>query len=218
MSAVVRSSSTARFLAWPLTVAALTAGCATAPPRADRFVEAPIGTVTVYHRQSSGSFGTVDGPVTWRVARAEWQGQPVLASASPQAGTQLYEPGSHAMVAVLNPMGQPTVSYAPPIGVRWPMQVGDQWRTTHEVTLYPSMRKTSVEVNWKVEAHETITVPAGAFKTFRVTTTSSIGESETVWTAPELGLGVVKRHTVRTASHPQGAGELRGELVSRTLP
>jgi hypothetical protein len=205
-------------LALPLMIAALATGCATSSPRAERFVDPPVGTVTVYHRQSSGSFGTVDGPVTWRVARAEWQGQPVNASASPQAGTQFYDPATHGMVAVLNPAGQPMTAYAPPIGPRWPMQVGDQWRTTHEVTLYPSMRKTTVDVNWKVEAHETITVPAGAFKAFRITTTSSVGETETVWTAPELGLGVIKRQTVRSASHPQGAGELRGELLSRTLP
>lgn len=228
ISRIPRISRTpSAFLPLALTVAltALTgslavslSGCATAPAVAERLETAPVGTVSTYHRRSSGSFGTVDGPVVWRAGTAEWQGRTVVASVSPQAGTQFYETGSHAMVAVLNPAGQPTQSYDPPIGYRWPLQVGKEWTSQHNVTLYPSMRVVPLEVRWKVEALEEVTVPAGTFKTFRIQTHSSLSESETVWTAPAQGLGVVKRHVVRTAQHPQGAGELHGELQSRVLP
>lgn len=209
---------TRRTLATMLAVAALAAGCGTTPPRIDTYTEIPVGAVTTYWRKSSGSYGTTDGPVVWTFGLVKWGEQTLEEHESKQAGTQLYTPGSRALVAVLNPAGQLVQSFDPPMGYRMPLVLGSQWTSKHNVTLYPSGRVVPVDVDWKVEAWEDVKVPAGTFRTFRVSTTNSMGETETLWTAPELGLGIVKRHTVRPASHPQGEGVLHGEMVSRTFP
>ena len=75
------------FTASLLTATALLAtGCATAPPVASRMELDPLGTVTTYHRKSSGSLGTYDGKVVWTHAPATWQGKPVISFGAPQAG------------------------------------------------------------------------------------------------------------------------------------
>jgi hypothetical protein len=211
-------SITRRMLVAALAGAALLAGCSTVPPRIDAYTEVPIGTVTTYWRTSSGSFGTTDGEVVWTLGLVKWNDRTVEEYLSKQAGSQLYEPGSRALVAVLNPAGQLVQSFDPPMGYRLPLEVGQTWRSSHKVTVYPPGNEVPVDMNWKVEAWENVKVPAGTFRTFRVSTTSSLGDSETIWTAPDLGFGIVKRHTVRSTGHPEGEGVLHGELVSRTFP
>ena len=39
------------------------AGCATAPPTASGIAPTPMGTVSTFHRKSSGSLGSFDGQV-----------------------------------------------------------------------------------------------------------------------------------------------------------
>jgi hypothetical protein len=91
-----------------LAASALLAGCASAPPRAERFVAAPAGTAYAFHRRSTGSFGAMDGTVDWTLENREWQGQPMMAQVSPQAGTLMHEfsSGSFGYVATLKPRGQ----------------------------------------------------------------------------------------------------------------
>ena len=50
----------------------------------------------------------------------EWQGKPVRAMVSPQAGTSLHDPASNnfGMLATLNRNGEPTASFDPPVGYR----------------------------------------------------------------------------------------------------
>lgn len=52
--------------------------CATPPPTAQRMDIPPMGTVSTYHRISSGSFGAYDGQVVWTHAPATWEGKPVF--------------------------------------------------------------------------------------------------------------------------------------------
>ena len=87
-----------------------------------------MGTVSTFHRKSSGSLGNFDGRVVWTQTAATWQGRPVLAYASP-AGTSLHLPTSHGLVANLNPQGQPVMSYDPSIDAPWPLQVGQERST-----------------------------------------------------------------------------------------
>ena len=56
------------------------------------------------------------------------------------------------------------------------------------------------------------------FKAYKVVTTNNLGEVETRWTAPAVGVWTVKRLVSRPATHPQGAGELEAVLLSQVPP
>jgi hypothetical protein len=56
-------------------------------------------------------------------------------------------------------------------------------------------------------------VPAGTFKSFKVSTVTSLGEESLVWFSPELGI-FVKQSLKRTGMHRQGAGTREIELLS----
>jgi hypothetical protein len=198
--------------------ALITAGCATRPPSAAKMAQSPMGTVTTFHRKSSGSLGAFDGPVVWTQSASTWQGQPVVAAVSPQAGATLHDPGSWAMIAVLAPDGKPNLSFDPPVGYDWPLVVGKRWSSSHTVTMHASGRTTPLKIDWKVDSWGDVTVPAGTFKAFKLVWTDDQGETETRWVSPDEGLGTVKRHVERPATHPRGAGVLDGELLSRKLP
>lgn len=196
----------------------LTAGCATAPPVAERIMDVPMGTVTTFHRKSSGSLGTYDGKVVWTHAPATWAGRAVIAFGAPQAGVALHEPGSFGMLATLEAGGKPLMSYDPPIGYQWPLVVGKQWTSTHKVTLLESGRVVPLSINWKVESWGDVTVPAGTFKAYKLVWTTNQGEVETRWVSPQDGMATLRRHVERSGSHPQGPGVLDAELLSRVLP
>jgi hypothetical protein len=197
---------------------ALAGGCATPPPVADKMASQPLGSVTTYHRKSSGSLGTFDGQVVWTSSASTWQGRSVMASGSPQAGTTLHDPTTLALVATLNPAGQPSASFSPPIDYAWPLEVGKTWTSKHTVTMHPSGRTVPMTLSWKVDSWGDVTVPAGTFRAYKVTWTSDQGEVETRWVSPSAGIATVKRHVERPANHPQGTGLLDAELLSRTLP
>ncbi|MGL6109791.1 MAG: hypothetical protein ACRC2B_06770 [Rubrivivax sp.] len=195
-------------------------GCSTTAPAAERFVAAPAGTVSTYYRRSSGSFGTVDGPVSWTRVDREWQGKPVYAAVSPQAGTTLHDPASNnfGMFAMLNRSGEPVFSFEPPVGYRYPLKVGNEWSSKHTMTTYPGRETRPYDLSYKVEAYEPITVPAGTFQTYRILITDNFGQVDRYWISPETGIPTIKRTQMRPATHPQGAGQLEGELISLTVP
>lgn len=200
--------------------AALTtlAGCGTVTlgPMAPRFEPPPDGTVLQYHRRSTGSYGVADGPVGWTYGTRAWEGRTVLAEDSPQAGSVLHEPATNALIAQFDRAGRLLARYDPPIGHAYPLTPGKAWTSEHTVTL--PRGSTPLRVNWAVEAVEEVRVPAGTFRTWRVRYEDNLGETQRVWVAPELGLGVVRRALTRAASHPLGAGQLDGELTAVTRP
>lgn len=196
----------------------LTAGCASTPPTAQKMVISPAGTVTTYHRKSSGSLGSFDGLVVWTHASSTWDGKPVIAFGAPQAGVSLHDPVHFGQLATLNAKGQPVMSFDPPIDYPWPLQVGKTWATQHTVTLYPSGNKVPVKIEGKVESWGDVTVPAGTFKAFKLVWSVNQSELETRWLNPAEGLATIKRHVERSAAHPQGAGVLDAELLSRVVP
>ena len=210
----------ARPLWFTLCAAALlvSAGCASVPPVAEKMAESPMGTVHTFHRKSSGSLGAFDGPVVWTQGPGTWQGQPVLAIGSPQAGVTLHQPGTLAILANLNPQGQPVMSYDPPVDFPWPLKVGKTWTANHTVTLHPSGRTVAMTIRGKVESWGEVTVPAGTYRAYKLVWTNNLGETETRWVAPADGISPVKRHVERPASHPQGAGVLDAELIKREVP
>ncbi len=198
-------------------VATLGAGCATAPPTGERIAAPPMGTVTTYHRKSSGSLGSFDGPVVWTHAPGSWQGRPMLAFGSAQ-GVSLHDPQSLALVASLGATGQPQASYDPPIDYAWPLEVGKTWSTSTAVTQYPSGRTVPLTTRYKVESWGDVTVPAGTFKAFKLVWSNNFGEVETRWVGVADRIATIKRHVERPATHPQGAGVLDAELLSVQPP
>lgn len=196
----------------------LMSGCATAPPTADGMAPSPMGTVSTFHRKSSGSLGNFDGQVVWTQRPGTWQGQPVVAVAAPQAGAGLHDPTTHALIASLDRAGQPTMSYDPPLDFQWPLQVGKTWTAENTITLHPSGNKVKIRTDYRVESWGDVTVPAGTFKAFQLRWTNNLGETEQRWVSPADGIPTVKRRVERPASHPQGAGVLEAELLSRVLP
>lgn len=196
----------------------LTTGCASTPPIADKMQINPMGTVLTYHRKSSGSLGNFDGPVVWTQTPSTWQGKPVLASGAPQAGVGIHDLNSMATIANLTPAGQPVMSFEPPIDYPWPLQVGKTWSAQHTVTLYPSGNQVPLKIDGKVESWGDVTVPAGTYKAFKLVWTVNQSEVESRWVNPAEGLATIKRHVERSATHPQGAGVLDAELLSRVLP
>ncbi len=216
----MNTSSTIRTTLLATAVAALllTTGCANTPPITDKMQINPMGTVLTYHRKSSGSLGNFDGPVVWTQSPATWQGKPVLASGAPQAGVGIHDLNSMAMIANLTPAGQPIMSFEPPIDYPWPLEVGKTWSAQHTVTLYPSGNKVPLKIDGKVESWGDVTVPAGTYKAFKLVWRNNLGEMETRWINPAEGLATIKRHVERPATHPQGAGVLDADLLSRALP
>ncbi len=193
------------------------AACATAPPTAQTMVVPPMGTVTTYHRVSSGSLGNFDGKVVWTLARSTWQGQSVISWGAPQASTALYETNGFGEVAILDGSGKLLVSYDPPIRYQWPMAVGQRWTSKHQFTNHAAGRTVPLSIDWAVESWGDVTVPAGTFKAYKLIWTNNLGETETRWVNPAEGLATIKRHVERVASHPQGVGVLDAELLSRVL-
>lgn len=196
----------------------LSAGCATAPPQADKMTLMPMGTVTTYHRKSSGSLGEFDGRVVWTTAPATWQDRPAVSFGSTTAGVSLHDPVTFAQLATLDTAGRPISSYEPPLDYRWPLEVGKTWASEHQVRQWASGRVIPMKFEWKVESWGDVTVPAGTFQAFKLVWRNNLGEVETRWVNPERGLGTIKRHIERPASHPLGAGVLDAELLSITLP
>lgn len=201
-----------------MTGALLAGGCGTTPPAAESMASAPTGTVTTFHRKSSGSLGTFDGPVVWTQSTTTWQGKPVVSSGSPHSGVTLHDPVTHGMIATLDPAGKPVMSFDPPVAYLWPLEVGKTWKSSHTVTLQQAGRTLPLQLDWKVESWGDVSVPAGIFKAYRVVSTNNLGEVETRWGSPKDSLPTIKRNVVRPVTHPQGAGVLDAELLSRALP
>lgn len=201
------------------TVALLvTAGCTTTPPAAQGYVETPIGTELTYSRRLTGSFGSGESKVVWKYSQGSWQGQRMLQAMNSLGGGTLHDPKTFGIVANLNAAGQPTMSYDPPVAIAWPIQVGKTWTDKHTVTLHPSNQKLEYQTTWRVEAFETVQVPAGSFPVFRLVRTGSDGEVETRWISTQRGVPLVKRTQVRGATHRQGAGVQEGELLEFKVP
>ncbi|HJV68445.1 hypothetical protein [Ideonella sp.] len=196
-------------------------GCATSPPTppiAEKMTRMPMGSVVTYHRKSSGSLGDYDGQVVWTLSTRTWQGREVVASTAPGVGATLSDPASLALLAFLDAKGSTVTSYDPPMAYQWPLQVGKAWSSQYMMTVPASGRAIPLKIDWKVEAWEDVTVPAGTFKAYRLSWINSLGEAETRWVSPATGIDPIKRHVERSAMHPQGPGVLDAELLSSVVP
>jgi hypothetical protein len=195
--------------------AALVAGCASAPPKAERYVAPPVGATWKVQVSSSGSYGNsskVEQQVSMRDVVVE--GKPYHRFDS--AGNATLQNDSVGLFMVLGPGDRPLMRYDPPLGYEFPLEVGKTWTQDIALTV-GGTTKVPMKAQWKVEAHEDVTVPAGTFKAWRLSFTDNFGFKQTTWSMPETAGVYAKRVNERPATHPQGgAGTQVIELV--TLP
>ena len=87
------------------------------------------------------------------------------------------------------------------------------------MTVHASGTEAAYDVDGRIEALETVTVPAGTFQAYRIVLTDNFGVTDTPWAVPSQGRAVVRRIQVRPEGHPQGgAGRLEGVLAEVRKP
>jgi hypothetical protein len=183
--------------------ALLLAGCASAPPVAQRYVPPPVGATVEYRMTNTGSFGSGTSTLTMKVSEANWEGRTLKKYESPGGAT--LQTASAGTVVVLDPAGRPVMRYDPPLDYSFPLVVGKTWTMNHELTVGAGT-KMPMRTSWKVESYEDVTVPAGTFQSWRLVMTDNFGFRQTTWSVPEKMGMFAKRITERAPGHPQGAG------------
>ena len=196
-----------------LALAVLSNGCATSP-KAERWVSAPPGSTFTISRSDTGSYGSGTAQITYKSTERMWDGKRVTAFAS-QEGVLLIN-ADGAWIAVLGPDDKPILSFDPPIGYEYPLEVGKTWTKSYRVTVHPTKQTMPFDTTWKVEAYEDVSLPAGKFKAFRISYSGTLGEEFMMWSIPELGFNG-KRIDKRTAKWPSGPGTRESELISYTI-
>jgi len=128
--------------------------------------------------------------------------------------TTVYDKGTANHVATLR-NGEESESYTPHAGTfDWPLYVGKSWMANYvyrdlvrQATVAPVQRE------YRVETYEKVTVPAGTWDAFRITSMHVEGtSSSTIWYAPDLKL-IVKRINETTARHSSGVTKTLYEIT-----
>ena len=197
-----------------LALAMVSGGCAMMAPKAERFVVAPLGSTYLRAQRDSGSFGSKNEQVQFRRGERMWQGQQVITYETPQWAI-LAQPATGNWIGIVSG-DKPVMTWDPPVGWDWPLEVGKTWTHNHRVTLHARQQTIPFQTTQKVEAYEDVTVPAGTFKTFKISTSDTLGNENLNWFSPELGI-FVKSINTRTAKHAAGPGRQETEILSHTI-
>lgn len=188
------------------------AGCATAPPRAERYIAPPVGSSWMIQTTSSGSFGSADKAVIAVSVRDTMVDGKRYHRFDSCGGATLQDDNAGVFL-VLGAGGREMMRYEPALGGSFPLELGKSW-TQDLVLTVGGTTKTPMKAQWKVEAYEDVTVPAGTFKAWRVVFTDNFGFRQTTWSMPDTVGVYAKRISERPATHPQGgAGKQVSELV-----
>lgn len=185
-------------------------GCASIEPRAERWTPPAPGSSWEIAQRNTGSYGK---DVQLRVTRGDgvWQGAPVITLSNSLGVTTMVAPNGH-WIAIVGRDGKPMSSWDPPLGFQYPLTVGSAWSTPYRLTL-GNGKTIPYTLSCKTESHEKVTVQAGTLDAFKVVCTTDIGNHETYWTHPDLGV-FVKTKLVRDDKSPFGPGTQEAELVS----
>ena len=193
-----------------LAMALVSGGCAMMEPKAERYVAPPMGTTWVNAVRNTGSYGSGSIQVPGRRGERMWQGSQAV-TFDGAAGTIFARPDGSWLGIYKG--DTPVMTWDPPLTWQWPLEVGKTWTREQRVTIHTAKRTIPYRVTQKVEAYEDVTVPAGTFKTFKISTVNSLGDDNLLWFSPELGI-FVKQSNKRTAKHAQGPGTQSSELMS----
>jgi hypothetical protein len=196
-----------------LAAALVAGGCAMFEPKAERYVAPPVGSTWTQAQRNTGSYGTGTAQVPFKRTERMWQGKLMEANESPQQVVLAVSSGGWAVI--LSPDGKPLLSYDPPLDYDWPLVVGKTWTKSYRMTVIAKNQVIPFDATYKVEAYEDVTVPAGTFKAFRISF-SSTGVQDMYWFAPELGI-YAKQSLRRTDKSGYGPGTREVELVSQSI-
>jgi hypothetical protein len=188
------------------------AGCASTPATPSATYRPPAdGSTFVYRVTSTGSFGNGTVEMPMRFERGTFEGREVMRLVMP-SNTSVVEPSTAWIIGIFDPQGRPALRYDPPLGQPWPLAVGKTATQQLKVTTGPNPPM-AMTANWKVEAVEDVTVPAGTFRAWRVVMTDSFGFRQVNWSVPDA-LGIfARRESMRPPGHPQGEGTQTLELL-----
>lgn len=167
-------------------------------------------------QKNTGSYG--NGQVTTtatRMAPRTWKGQQVAVYAN-EPGLTLYQlPPNGNFVGFFNGEN-PVMTYDPPTGYDWPLEVGKSWTRRITMTIHQNNQVIPIESKSTVEAFEDVTMPGGTFKAFRIRTVDNQGNNDVNWFSAELGV-FIKQKLTRTAANPQGPGTREVETIRQTI-
>ena len=189
---------------------ALAGGCALMEPKVERYVAPPVGTTWERSQADTGSYGSGTTRLRSRRGQATWQGAQVITFEGADLAVFAQQDG--AWLGFFKG-GTPVVTFDPPQIFQFPLEVGKSWAREQRMTIQAAKRTVTYALTQKVEAYEDITVPAGTFKAFKISSASSLGDEGFTWFSPELGI-FVKQSLKRTGQHAQGPGTREIELVS----
>ena len=195
-------------------VALVSAGCGMMAPRADKYPQPQAGTTWTSMLRDTGSYGSGSSQPTGKfLPNRNWQGREVHAFEFAGLTTLMTQGNANFIVQLRG--DAPVITWDPPVGWQWPLEVGKTWTRNTTMTLHAAKQTTPIEYTNTVEAYEEVTVPAGTFKTFRVRTVNSVGDENVQWFSQEAGIHI-KQSLRRTVKHPAGAGTRDVEVVSYT--
>jgi hypothetical protein len=188
-------------------------GCASLESLGERYQAPPIGSSWVIARRDAGSYGTSSTQLPGRRGEFMWQGKSHVTFENPES-TIVAQPDG-PWVGIFR-SGKPMLTYDPPAGYDFPLTVGKTFTKTYRVTNHATQEVSNLTVKTDIQALEDVVVPAGTFRAFRVKTSDTLGNENTVWFSPELGI-FVKQLNRRTERHAQGVGTREVELISQTI-
>lgn len=189
-----------------------TAGCGLMAPKAERYVAPSVGTTWESARHDSGSYGTGSNRVPGKRGERTWQGQKITTFEA--AGGTIFATADGSWLGMYKG-DTPLMTWDPPLTWDWPLEVGKTWTREQRMTIPAAKRTVAYTLTQKVESYGDVTVPAGTFKAFVLSTVTSLGDENLVWYSPDHGI-FIKQSLKRTARHPQGAGTREIELLSYT--
>jgi hypothetical protein len=196
-----------------LAVTLVSGGCALMAPNG-AYVAPPLGSTFTYETRNTGSFGSGTAKVTSKKAERIWQGKLIPATVSPQQVTLVNADGAWPAILALD--DKPMITYEPPIGYPFPLVVGKSSTGSYRMTVHAKSQIIPLVMTWKVEAYEEVTVPAGTFKAFKISSSDNFGTEGVAWFVPELGIQA-KVLSTRTAKSPSGPGTRESVLISHTI-
>jgi hypothetical protein len=179
-------------------------------PKLERYVAPPVGTTWERMQTDTGSYGSNIAKSVGTRGERMWQGAKVITFELANCTVIAQQDG--AWLGIFKG-DTPIFTFDPPQNWQYPLEVGKTWSREQRMTIHAAKRTIAYKLTQKVEAIEDVTVPAGTFRTFKVSTTTSLGDENLVWFSPELGI-FVKVSNRRTAKHPQGPGTRSIDLLS----
>ncbi len=193
-----------------LALGLLLGACATPETGGERWTAPPLGSSWDVEQKNTGSYGK-DAVLRFTRGDGVWNGASVVTIANASGLTTMTAPNGH-WVAIVNREGKAMTSWDPPLGFNYPLTVGKTWVTPYKMTL-GNGKTLAYDLSCEVAAREQVTVKAGTFDAFKVVCRTTIGNEETYWTHPGMGV-FIKSSLKRTAASPFGPGSQDTELLS----